>query len=97
MCLHFLFQLVAVLREAKYLLIRSAEEIPPSVQTMYAKNDIFLKYVANLDLIALWYNKVRKTVLEVEYPIIENQLDDIDRLLLRAEKELSWNSEGINL
>lgn len=61
---------------------------------MFDKNEMFLKYVANLDLIALWYNKIRQNVLEVEFPIIEQQLDEIDQLLVRAENELSWNSEG---
>lgn len=68
--------------------------IPASVQTMFDKNEMFLKYVTNLDLIALWYNKIRQEVLEVEFPIIEQQLDEIDQLLVQAENELSWNSEG---
>ena len=34
------------------------------------------------------------TVLEVEYPLVEKQLDDIDTQILKAEKELNWNSEG---
>lgn len=68
--------------------------IPASVQTMFDKNEMFLKYVTNLDLITLWYNKIRQQVLEVEFPIIEQQLDEIDQLLVRAENELSWNSEG---
>lgn len=68
--------------------------IPASVQTMFDKNEMFLKYVTNLDLITLWYNKIRQQVLEVEFPIIEQQLDEIDQLLVQAENELSWNSEG---
>ena len=54
----FFFQLVAVLREVKYLEIRNKEEIPNSASTMYSKNDTFRKYVANLDLTVQWYNKV---------------------------------------
>ena len=51
-------QLVAVLREVKYLEIREKEEIPNSASTMYSKNDTFRKFVANLDLTVQWYNKV---------------------------------------
>ncbi|CAG5123286.1 unnamed protein product, partial [Candidula unifasciata] len=88
-------QLVAVLREVKYLKIREKEEIPSSAKVMYSQNDTFRKYVANLDLTVQWYNKVRTTILEVEYPLIEGQLVDIDRQLQRAEKLLNWGSDGV--
>ena len=52
------FQLVAVLREVKYLEIRANEEIPGSAADIYSKNDTFRQYVANLDLTVQWYNKV---------------------------------------
>ena len=64
-----LLQLVAVLREVKYLEIRGSEEIPGSAATIYSKNDTFRQYVANLDLTVQWYNKVRTTVLEVMFMI----------------------------
>ncbi len=62
LCLHtasgLLLQLVAVLREVKYLEIRGSEEIPRSAAEMYSKNQTFRQYVANLDLTVQWYNKV---------------------------------------
>ena len=88
-------QLVAVLREVKYLEIREKEEIPGSAATMYSKNDTFRKFVANLDLTVQWYNKVRKTVLEVEYPLVEGQLEEIDVQLKQAEDSLNWENEGM--
>ena len=87
-------QLVAVLREVKYLLIRNMEEIPVSASQLYANNDTLLMYVAHLDLTVAWYNKIRETVLEVEYPIIERQLQAIDEQLLQAEQTLDWQSDG---
>nr|KAG5690881.1 hypothetical protein BaRGS_028913 [Batillaria attramentaria] len=88
-------QLVAVLREVKYLEIRDQEEIPNSAGQMYSKNDMFRKFVANLDLTVQWYNKVRKTVLEVEFPLIESQLQEIDVQLQQAEQSLNWENEGV--
>ncbi|XP_076453714.1 LOW QUALITY PROTEIN: dynein beta chain, ciliary-like [Babylonia areolata] len=88
-------QLVAVLREVKYLEIRGEEEIPGSAASMYSKNDMFRKYVANLDLTVHWYNKVRNTILEVEFPLIENQLDEIDVQLKQAEDSLNWENQGV--
>ena len=85
---------MAVLREVKYLEMRDQEEIPGSAATMYSKNDTFRKFLANLDVTVQWYNKVRKTVLEVEFPLVEGQLDEIDVQLKQAEESLNWENEG---
>jgi dynein heavy chain len=85
---------VAVLREVKYLQQRGTENIPGSAGGLYEQNDMLLKYVANLDLTVTWYNKIRETVLEVEYPIIEAQLKAIDSHLHRAEHEMNWTIDG---
>ena len=84
-----------MLREVHYLEIRGEETIPESAAVLYGRNDTLRKYVANLDLTVQWYNKVRETVIEVEYPLVEGQLNDIDAQLERAEKELNWNGEGM--
>ena len=87
-------QLVAVLREMKYLQLRGTENLPDSSSKLYEQNDTLLNYVANLDLTVTWYNKIRATVLEVEYPIIQEQLEDIDQQLQQAESGLNWISDG---
>ena len=51
-------QLVAVLREVKYLEIRGTSNIPESAANMYAKNEVLRQYVANMDLTVHWYNRV---------------------------------------
>lgn len=42
-----------------------------------------------------WYNKVRETLLDVEFPLVEGQLQEIDGQLQQAETTLNWNSEGL--
>ena len=42
-----------------------------------------------------WYNKVRETVLEVEFPLVESQLMSIDQQLQKSEKDLSWEGDGV--
>ncbi|XP_071797739.1 dynein beta chain, ciliary isoform X1 [Asterias amurensis] len=88
-------KLVAVLREVKYLLIRGEEGIPESAAGIYAKHETLRKFTANLDLTVAWYNKVRETVLEVEFPLVESQLAGIDQQLQKAEKDLSWEGDGV--
>ena len=78
----------------KYLEINGLEEIPPSAGSVYQRKDQLRQYVTNLDLTVQWYNKVRATVLEVEFPLIEAQLREIDTRLQLAETTLTWNSEG---
>ncbi len=38
---------------------------------------------------------MRETTLEVEFPLIEGQLEEIDVILEKAEKDLTWNSDGV--
>ena len=87
-------QLVAVLREVKYLEVRAEEQIPESASAIYSRYDTLWKYVTNLDLTVSLYNKVRTTVLEVEFPLIEGQVAEIDEKLQQAEGTLNWNTDG---
>lgn len=87
-------QLTAVLREVKYLDENREQEIPESAKEMFAKNDTLWRFVTNLDLTVHLYNKVRNTILEVEFPLVEGQLQDIDVQLEQAEKSLNWESHG---
>jgi Dynein heavy chain, N-terminal region 1 len=86
-----------VLQEVKYLEATSLEPVPSTANHVYSLRDTLRKYVINLDLTVFWYNNVRQTVLEVEYPLIEHQLENIDLQLSKAENELTWQSEGIKL
>lgn len=91
-------QLIAVLREVKYMERAENEtldSIPESATSIYARNEEFQKYCANLDLIVAWYNKIRRIILPVEYPLVEQQLIEVDAQLKQAESTLDWNCQGI--
>lgn len=83
-----------MLREVHYLEQREQEEIPADAAELFSKNETFRRFRANLDLTVTWYNKVRQTVLEVEYPLVEEQLASIDSQLEKAEKDLNWTNDG---
>jgi len=38
--------------------------------------------------------QVRNTIVRVEYPLVKDQLEEIDRVLEQAEEELCWRSDG---
>lgn len=51
-------QLVAVLREVKYLNFQQQKDIPRSAENLFSQYETFRKFVGNLELIVGWYNEV---------------------------------------
>ncbi|NWV12184.1 DYH9 protein, partial [Ptilonorhynchus violaceus] len=88
-------QLVSVLREVSYLWGSRAGAIPPTAAEIYSCKESFRQLVASLELMGNRYNKVLGTVLEVEYPLVRGQLQDIDLRLKEAEETLTWKMEGV--
>ena len=54
-----MLQLVALLREVKYLKQREETDhpIPESATTVYAQSETYRKFVQNLDVVACLYNR----------------------------------------
>ncbi|XP_069786101.1 dynein axonemal heavy chain 17-like isoform X2 [Narcine bancroftii] len=88
-------KLVAVLREVNYMNLQGREDIPESGTDVFSMSKTLRNVVDNLNLIVGWYNKIKLTILDVEYPLIRNELADIDFKLIKAERQLYWNSQGI--
>ncbi|XP_068770010.1 dynein axonemal heavy chain 9 [Struthio camelus] len=88
-------QLISVLREVSYLSSSQMGNIPPTAAEIYSSKELYRQMVANLELMVNRYNKILKTVLEVEYPLIQGQLQDIDLKLKEAEETLNWKMEGV--
>ena len=90
------FQLVALLREVKYLKQQDCPDrvIPGSAANVFQENETYRKYLQNLDVTVALYNQVRGTILDVEYPLIKGQLKDIDQELEKAVSKLNWTSAG---
>uniref|UniRef100_A0A8C5TMB1 Dynein axonemal heavy chain 17 n=1 Tax=Malurus cyaneus samueli TaxID=2593467 RepID=A0A8C5TMB1_9PASS len=61
---------------------------------IFSCKESFRQLVASLELMGSSYNKVLSTVLEVEYPLLQGQLQDIDSRLREAEQTLTWQMEG---
>ncbi|CAF4205819.1 unnamed protein product, partial [Rotaria magnacalcarata] len=92
--LNFHPQLETVLREVRYLEIKDRKDIPQAALEIYKENDTFLSYINNLNYTITFYNKIRETIAEVEYPLIEQQLQAIDHQLTDAENKLTWSTSG---
>ncbi|KAL6090807.1 hypothetical protein STEG23_013233, partial [Scotinomys teguina] len=88
-------QLTSVLKEMSYLQPTEVKHIPETAAAMFSSREFYRQLVANLEMMANWYNKVIKTLLEVEFPLVEEELQNIDLCLRAAEETLSWKTEGI--
>ncbi|XP_051851510.1 dynein axonemal heavy chain 9 [Antechinus flavipes] len=88
-------QLISVLREVNYLKMRQTRYIPETATKIFSSREYYQQLIANLELMTNWYNKILKTVLEVEFPLVEEKLQDIDLQLRTAEETLNWKTEGI--
>lgn len=69
-------------------------DVPPEATELFNKHETFRTYVANLNLTVTWYNHVRQSLHDVEFPLVQSQLTSIDAVLNQAETTLSWNSDG---
>ena len=87
--------LVCLLREVKYFTMLKIE-VPDSAMQIYAKNETYRQQTGNLDLIVNIYNNMLYTLLDVEQPLLQAKLDDIDKFLQKGLKHLNWKSHAIN-
>lgn len=89
-------QLIAVLKEVKYLGIAKTENVPAEATAIYKQNDEYRKYITSLDYTVDSYNKIIKTASAEEKPLIQGELEKIDADLEQGEKQLKWNSPNIS-
>lgn len=70
------------------------EDLPEIALKLAERNDVFRKYISNLNSTIAWYNKMRRTTKDVEFNLIENEIAEIDELIIQGQNTLNWNSEG---
>lgn len=77
-----------------YLEPRQKQHVPETAAVLFSSREFYRQLVAKLELMANWYNKIVKTLIEVEFPLVEEELQGIDLHLRAAEETLSWKTEG---
>lgn len=40
------------------------------------------------------YNKVKRNSREVEFELVKDEVEEIDKLIQKGQKELNWNSDS---
>lgn len=93
--LNFKPQLSGILREVHYLKLMNITDIPEKALKLAERNEIFRKYISNLNSTIAWYNKIRRTTKNVEFDLIKNEIGEIDGKICLGQTGLNWNSNGI--
>lgn len=68
--------------------------IPETALKILEQSEIFRKYTSVLNTTINWYNKIKRTTRDVEFELIQTELEEIDKLAEIGQKSLTWNSEG---
>lgn len=68
--------------------------IPEAALKMLERSEIFRKYTSILNTTINWYNRIKRTSREVEFELIQTELEEIDKLAEIGQKSLTWNSKG---
>ncbi|XP_009290539.2 dynein axonemal heavy chain 11 isoform X1 [Danio rerio] len=87
-------ELIAVLKDVKHLKMFNQMNIPSAAMKVYENRQIFFEKLGSLHLLVEWYNKVKQTTLEVEAPLLKEEMKTIDQQIHRAETELTWQTEN---
>ncbi|XP_072275197.1 dynein axonemal heavy chain 11-like [Pyxicephalus adspersus] len=93
---NFNSKLAAILREVKYLQFLHFSNIPEMAKSLYVKRKTFQKHIGNLDLIAQWFNRLQKTILQVEKELIHEELQQIYEKLEPALSFLTWQMPDLD-
>lgn len=89
-------QLIAVLKEVKYLGMLKKYEIPAEATAIHENNDQYRKFITSLDYMVDSYNKILIEASKEEKPLIASELKKIDAELENGEKHLKWKSPEID-
>jgi hypothetical protein len=87
--------LVRLLRETKYFLLLKIS-VPDAAAVLFQSADTFRQQIGALDLMVGLYNKVQRTILAVEKPLVQQKLEAVEAALKRGLEELNWRTGGID-
>lgn len=88
-------QLVNLLRETKYFLSLGVE-VPTEACNVFERSRTFRRHIGALELLVAVWNRIQRTILPVELPLVRQQIDDVRARLDEGLKTLDWNSSTID-
>ena len=71
------------------------ENIPVIALKLTEREEMFRKFISSVNSTTEWYNKIRRTTNDVEFQMIENEINQVDKLIQQGQTKLTWNSDGM--
>ncbi|KAG8432457.1 hypothetical protein GDO86_016919 [Hymenochirus boettgeri] len=88
-------KLAAALHEVKYFEILKVFEIPEVAKELYCKRKMLNKHVGSLNLVAEWFNRLQRTILQVERDLVQDELQRVEEIMKPALSLLTWQSADL--
>lgn len=90
--LNFDDELVAALREIKYMKFLEIPDIPEEALELFAKLELLFECQQRFNRIVDWYNHLKRKTLPVEYNLIEPEMIQIDELMQSVITTVTWST-----
>lgn len=87
--------LINLLRETKYFLSLGVE-VPTEARGVFDRSKTFRRHIGSLELIVAVWNRIQKTILPVELPLVKLQIEELWARLDEGLHSLDWNSPTID-
>jgi len=87
-------QLIKLLNEVKYFVIQK-KDVPGVAMELYEKAELFRVQTGSLELMRGNYNWMLRSLLEVERPLLQGHMKNIDKLMQRGLTDLKWQSPEV--
>lgn len=87
--------LINLLRETKYFLSLGID-VPEEARGVFDRSKTFRRHIGSLELIVAVWNRIQKTILPVELPLVKLQIEELWTRLDDGLRNLDWNSPTID-
>lgn len=87
--------LINLLRETKYFLSLGIE-VPSEARGVFDRSKTFRRHIGSLELVVAVWNRIQKTILPVELPLVKLQIEELWARLDEGLNNLDWNSPTID-
>jgi dynein heavy chain len=88
-------QIVRLLREVKYF-YQFGIHVPDEAKAVYDRAEVLRTQTGNLTLIVNMYNTMQTSILDVERPLLQTRIADIEASLEKGLSSLTWRSPGVS-
>lgn len=87
-------ELLAIMRELRYLTMLKPNEIPESIEELYLRNDELYDSLNSAKRIVEYYNNLKTRTLKQELSLIQSEIVQIDENLNKLIDEFIWEDKS---